>query len=275
MKLPSEKGSRRISGEEPDSCCYGCGSPRGYWPCHRNAVASEGSTVFVLDLEETTSDQMTSIVCDVSDRASVNTAIARILESHTEISVLINNAGVARGGDFLNSTETDWTSSVEVNLLGVVNVCQATIPNMTSGGRIINIASLAGLGAIDGIPACYTATKFAVVGLTKQLALELAPRGITCNALCPGSIKTQMHAQTLQQIAEQFEGSAFAAGFYELQGDISSESGDLSAARKYYRQALAQQGGNAAYGGGNPMVQLKLDSLTVGETDADESNRES
>ena len=183
----------------------GAAHPEGIGHAIAMRFASEGSTVFVLDLEETTSDQMTSIVCDVSDRASVNTAIARILESHTEISVLINNAGVARGGDFLNSTETDWTSSVEVNLLGVVNVCQATIPNMTSGGRIINIASLAGLGAIDGIPACYTATKFAVVGLTKQLALELAPRGITCNALCPGSIKTQMHAQTLQQIAEQFE----------------------------------------------------------------------
>ena len=87
--------------------------------------------------------------------------------------------------------------------MGVVNVCRASLLHMDAGGRIVNVASLAGLGAIAGIPACYTASKFAVVGITKQLALELAPRGITCNALCPGSIATQMHEQTLAAIASE------------------------------------------------------------------------
>ena len=74
---------------------------------------------------------------------------------------------------------------------------------MDEGGCIINVASLAGTGAMQAIPACYTASKFAAVGLTKQLAAQYADQGIRVNALCPGSVITQMHEQSMALLAEQ------------------------------------------------------------------------
>jgi NAD(P)-dependent dehydrogenase (short-subunit alcohol dehydrogenase family) len=71
------------------------------------------------------------------------------------------------------------------------------------GGSIINVASLAGIGAMNSIPACYTASKFATVGLTKQIAAQFAKDQIRCNALCPGSVVTQMHASVLATLAEE------------------------------------------------------------------------
>ena len=83
-------------------------------------------------------------------------------------------------------------------------MCQAVIPHLRDrGGSIINIASLAGLGALDSIPACYTASKFATIGLTKQLALQFAADKIRCNAICPGSVVTQMHDNSLRLLAEE------------------------------------------------------------------------
>ena len=74
---------------------------------------------------------------------------------------------------------------------------------MDEGGSIINVASLAGTGAMDAIPACYTASKFAAVGLTKQLAAQYAKNGIRVNALCPGSVVTRMHEQSMALLARQ------------------------------------------------------------------------
>jgi 3-oxoacyl-[acyl-carrier protein] reductase len=100
-------------------------------------------------------------------------------------------------------SDRDWDLSLTVNLRGVANVCRAVIPHMLeSGGSIINVASLAGTGAMDSIPACYTASKFAAVGLTKQLAAQYARNGIRVNALCPGSVVTQMHQQSMALLAE-------------------------------------------------------------------------
>ena len=190
--------------------------PEGIGHAIAQQFAQEGAEVFVLDLEASLSKNITSMICDITDAGGVNKVIESIA-ARGAINILVNNAGVARGSEFTELTDQDWHMSIDVNLLGTVNVCKAVIPYMGNGGRIINMASLAGLGAIDGIPACYTATKFAVVGLTKQLALELAPRGITCNALCPGSIKTQMHTTTLQQISKQFD--VDIAGAQEIENE--------------------------------------------------------
>ncbi len=188
----------------------GAAHPKGIGRAIADKLAAAGAAVWVLDLESDDAfvglaEGLSALACDVTDTDQVHHAISQIIASSGQLDIVVNNAGVARGApDFLQVTEADWQSSISVNLLGAVNVCRAAIPSLKKGDSIINVASLAGLGAIQGIPACYSATKFALVGLTKQLALELAPKGITCNALCPGSIETQMHAQTLQGIADEF-----------------------------------------------------------------------
>ena len=188
----------------------GAAHPKGIGRAIANTLSAAGAHVWVLDLgpEDAFVDLaagLTPLICEVTDATQVENTIAQIVATSDQLDIVVNNAGVARGEpDLLQVTEEDWAASINVNLLGVVNVCKASIPQLKKGSSIINVASLAGLGAIQGIPTCYSATKFAVVGLTKQLALELAPKGITCNALCPGSIETQMHAQTLQGISEEF-----------------------------------------------------------------------
>ena len=182
----------------------GAAHPQGIGRAIADAFEGEGAQVTITDLSGVDLDACDGIACDVTDRNQVAKLIATVMERHGRIDIVVNNAGVGVGNvDFLQLTDQDWDLSLAVNLRGVVNVCQAAIPNMLeSGGAIINVASLAGLGAMDGIPACYTASKFATIGVTRQLAAQFARHNIRCNALCPGSVLTQMHTQSMALLAE-------------------------------------------------------------------------
>jgi len=184
----------------------GAAHPRGIGRAIVNALADGGATVIGTDLEGAEGlGDIDGLACDVTDAAQVEALIARVMERHGQVDILVNNAGVGVGAaDFMEITEGDWDLSLAVNLRGVVNFCRAVIPHMQAagGGSIINVASLAGTGAMDSIPACYTASKFAAVGLTKQLAAQYAADGIRVNALCPGSVVTQMHQQSMALLAE-------------------------------------------------------------------------
>lgn len=172
------------------------------------AMEQQGATVVVTDMAGAAGlEERKGIACDVTDRLQVNSLIEQVMQRHGRIDVLVNNAGVGVGDtDFLALTEKDWTLSLNVNVLGVANMCQAAIPHMqVNGGSIINVASLAGLGALSNMPACYTASKFATVGLSKQIAAQFAADEIRCNALCPGSVVTRMHHEVLQALAEQHD----------------------------------------------------------------------
>ncbi|MEP5566578.1 MAG: SDR family NAD(P)-dependent oxidoreductase [Halioglobus sp.] len=183
----------------------GAGHPRGIGRAILNALSAEGATVIGCDLQgaEGLSD-IDGLACDVTDKAMVKAVVKTIIARHQQLDIVVNNAGVGLGSaDFLALTDADWDVSLAVNLRGMVNVCEAVIPHMQArGGSIINVASLAGTGALPAIPACYTASKFAAVGLTKQLALQYAPDNIRVNALCPGSVITQMHEQSMALLAE-------------------------------------------------------------------------
>jgi meso-butanediol dehydrogenase/(S,S)-butanediol dehydrogenase/diacetyl reductase len=110
------------------------------------------------------------------------------------IEILVNNAGVSRAVDFLDLEEAEWNRILNINVGGVFLTCKATLPGMVARGkgRVINMSSILGK---QGLPrlAAYSASKFAILGLTQSLAAEMARHGITVNAVCPGTIETPLH----------------------------------------------------------------------------------
>ncbi len=182
----------------------GAAHPRGIGRAILNALQDNGATVVGTDLADAPGlYDFEGLPCDVTDAAQCEDVVAHTIQLYGRLDILVNNAGVGVGdADFMALSDQDWDLSLAVNLRGVVNFCRAAIPAMMNeGGSIINVASLAGTGAMDAIPACYTASKFAAVGLSKQLAAQYAANGIRVNALCPGSVITQMHEQSLSLLA--------------------------------------------------------------------------
>jgi NAD(P)-dependent dehydrogenase (short-subunit alcohol dehydrogenase family) len=183
----------------------GAAHPRGIGRAIARSLEEHGAVVVSTDLAGSEGlEQVAGLACDVTSPEQLEQAVTEVLSRHGCIDILVNNAGVGVGAaDFMEITDRDWDLSLEVNLRGVANVCRAVLPHMLErGGSIINVASLAGTGAMDAIPACYTASKFAAVGLTKQLAAQYAPQNIRVNALCPGSVVTQMHEQSMALLAQ-------------------------------------------------------------------------
>jgi meso-butanediol dehydrogenase/(S,S)-butanediol dehydrogenase/diacetyl reductase len=154
---------------------------------------------------------------DVTDRASVDTAVAELEDRLGPVDILVNNAGVSSVAPFLEITDQDWDRLMNVNLRGVLIVTQRVLAGMLDrrSGRVINISSMAGK---EGLPnlAHYCATKFGVIGLTQALAKEAAPRGVTVNAVCPGVIRTPLWDDPEAGILRNLDGEsgwqAFVSG---------------------------------------------------------------
>lgn len=147
-------------------------------------------------LETKLGDRARSFVCDVADEAAVNATLDRIETSLGTPGVIVNNAGV--GGPFHRVDEVDkaeWDALFGVNVDGVRHFCRWALPRMKASGygRIVNISSIQGLfgGAQSST---YAATKHAIIGFSKTIAAEWGAYGITCNAVCPGYIDTEMLA---------------------------------------------------------------------------------
>jgi 2-hydroxycyclohexanecarboxyl-CoA dehydrogenase len=154
-------------------------------------LRSDGFQVAVIDLSPT--DDEFGHVADVTDRAQVDTAVAAIREQFGPILVLVNAAGVEGFQKFSKMTFSEWSKVIDVNLNGVFHTIQSVLPDMVEAGwgRIVNISSSS---THSGQPfmAHYVAAKSAVNGLTKSLALEYGPSGITVNAVPPGFVDTPM-----------------------------------------------------------------------------------
>jgi 3-oxoacyl-[acyl-carrier protein] reductase len=145
--------------------------------------------------ENNTSDVF---VGDVTDENFVEESICRIIEKYGQIDVLINNAGVMITNKFVDSTLKDFKTQVETNLYGVYNFIKAVLPSMIErkDGTIINIASIAGKNPVKGA-SLYSATKHALMGLSRSLMLEVREFNIRVSTVCPGSVDTDLLTNTL------------------------------------------------------------------------------
>ena len=133
---------------------------------------------------------------DVRVRQEVDDALSRWEEAHPDdyIAYLVNNAGIRRDGMLFMMPEQDWHDVLDITLNGFYNVTTHLLPKMMMrkhGGRIVNMSSLSGLKGLPG-QTNYSAAKAALIGATKALAQEVAPRGVTVNAIAPGFIETDM-----------------------------------------------------------------------------------
>jgi 3-oxoacyl-[acyl-carrier protein] reductase len=177
------------------------GGSRGLGRADALTLERAGAQVVVLDIEEANA----AIVCDVSDRAQVDEAVARTVEEHGSVDILVNNAGTLDHlGQFPDQRPQLWERDLRVNLTGAFNCAQAVWPHMQvrDWGRIVNMASVAGtLGGFG--QASYSTTKAGLLGLTRTLALEGARHGITCNAIVPGVIGTEAFGFVAPEMQER------------------------------------------------------------------------
>jgi len=169
------------------------GGARGIGLAIARALLDQGAEVHVFDLarvEEGEEAPFRFHPVDISDSAAVAAAVAALPPN---VSLLVNNAGITRDRSAVNMTDEEWQTVLSVNLTGAFHMARALAPSMRKAGygRIVNITSINGIRGKFG-QANYCASKAGLIGLTKTLARELGPRGITVNAVAPGMVMTPM-----------------------------------------------------------------------------------
>lgn len=180
------------------------GGGRGIGRATAIALANEGVNVGLIGLNQENLDNVANELkdtgvlvatasADVTDLAAIEQAIEQLKSELGAIDILINNAGIAKFGGFMDLSPEEWQNIVDVNLMGVYNATRAVLPGMIeqSSGDIINISSSAGQKGAP-VTSAYSASKFAVLGLTESLALEVRKHNIRVTAMTPSTVATDL-----------------------------------------------------------------------------------
>jgi NAD(P)-dependent dehydrogenase (short-subunit alcohol dehydrogenase family) len=185
------------------------GGGQGIGAAIAQALVARGLNVTVLGrrlavvqaLADTDPEHLHAVSADVADAAQVAEAVASAEARFGPVDVLVNNAGQAQTAPFLKMDLALWHQMLSVNLTGTLVCTQAVLPGMVTRGwgRVVNVASTAGQVGYAYVSA-YCAAKHGVVGLTKSLALEMAKKGVTVNAVCPGYTETDIVRESIERV---------------------------------------------------------------------------
>ncbi len=196
------------------------GSARGIGAATARRFAEEGASVAVLDLDEEAAartaeglgaEKAVGVACDVGDAASVEAAVAAVVDRLGTVDVLVNNAGVTRDNLLFKMSEEDWDTVMTVHLRGSFLMSREVQKHMVAKryGKILNLSSVSALG--NRGQANYSAAKMGLQGFTRTLAVELGGYGINVNAVAPGFIVTDMTDATARRVGmepEEFRNAA-------------------------------------------------------------------
>lgn len=217
--------------ELADQVAIVTGAAGGIGAATTAALLDLGARVALLDSDRTRIEaageelgeaaEVLPLVADVAELAQVEEAVDRVLASWGTIHILVNNAGIARDRVAWHLRPADWQAVLATNLTGTWNCCRAVIPTLRASGRgrIVNVSSINGLRGRPGLTN-YAASKAGVIGMTRVLARELGPRGITVNAVAPGYIRTDLTAG-LPAETQQRARNESALGRLGLPGEVA------------------------------------------------------
>jgi len=188
------------------------GASRGIGRSIARRLAADGLRIVASARSEGALDELVkqlgeghlAVRMDVADAASIDEALATIAERAGAIDVLVNNAGIAESCPYDRTDDEAWDRMMRINALGPMRLCRALVPPMAERGwgRVVTVASNAGLVGY-AYSSAYCASKHAIVGYQRALALEVAKAGVTVNAVCPGWVDTEMAARAVANIASK------------------------------------------------------------------------